>query len=370
MAADGRPPCRADHIGSLLRPAALRQAFRRHAAGELDDAGFALIQDHAIRAVVLMQEEVGLKVATDGEFRRGSYWSRFVERTEGLAVRDAIFTFRDAHGHEQAFTAPHVTGPVRRGAPIALDEFTFLSAATTALAKATLPAPSTMHFWRGARYADPGVYGDARDFFRDLGAVYRAEIAALAAAGCRYVQLDEVALAMLCDGDVRARVAAEGGDAAALVRLYVEAINEAVAARPPGVTVGVHMCRGNFKGRYLAEGGYEAVAETVFHAARVDHFLLEFDTPRAGDFAPLRLVPEDKGVVLGLVSTKVPALEPLDLLRRRVDEAARYLDQDRLAISPQCGFASTVAGNPVEEADERAKLARVVEAAAAIWQDA
>jgi 5-methyltetrahydropteroyltriglutamate--homocysteine methyltransferase len=367
----GRPPFRADHIGSLLRPAALRHAFRQHAAGELGDVEFGRMQDESIAAVVRLQQEAGLAVVTDGEFRRGSYWSRFVERTDGLAVRDAVFKFRDDHGHEQAFTAPHVTGKVMRQQPIALDEFTFLrDRAKEAVAKITLPSPSTMHFYRGHLYAEPGIYADPATFFRDLAAVYRAEIADLARAGCRYVQLDEVALAMLCDPAARDRAAADGTDPDALAATYVEAINQAVAGRPADMVVGIHMCRGNFKGKYLAEGGYESVAERLFAGADVNHFLLEFDTARAGDFAPLRLVPKNKSVVLGLISSKTPELEPLDLLRRRIDAAARYVDLHRLAISPQCGFASTVAGNPVSEEDERAKLRRVVEAAQAVWGSA
>jgi 5-methyltetrahydropteroyltriglutamate--homocysteine methyltransferase len=230
-----------------------------------------------------------------------------------------------------------------------------------------MPAPSTMHFWRGRRYADPGVYADAREFIVDLGRVYREEIAAVAAAGGRYVQLDEVALAMLCDPAARERVRADGADPDALVDLYVDAINEAVKGLPAGMVVGVHMCRGNYKGKYLSEGGYDSIAERLFQRADVNHFLLEYDTPRAGDFAPLRFVPSDKGVVLGLVSSKIPALEPLDALKRRAEEAAKYIAADRLAISPQCGFASTIGGNPVTEADEVAKLTRCVEAAKAIW---
>ena len=370
MPATGRPPFRADHIGSLLRPAELRRAFRQHAEGELDETSFRRVQNEAIRDVVRLQQDVGLAVCTDGEFRRGSYWSRFVELTQGLSVRQALFSFRDEHGHEQSFTAPHVVGRVSRRAPIALDEFSYLRSIAAATPKITLPSPSTMHFWRGRQFADPGVYDDARNFFRDLGAVYRLEIADLADAGCRYVQIDEVALAMLCDSAARERAKADGTDPDALAGMYVDAINQAVAGRPADMAVGVHMCRGNFKGKYLAEGGYESVAERLFAGADVNHFLLEFDTPRAGDFTPLRLVPKGKGVVLGLVSSKTAALEPLDLLKRRIDEASRHIDLDRLAISPQCGFASTVAGNPVTEADERAKLRRVVETADAVWGSA
>jgi methionine synthase II (cobalamin-independent) len=363
----GRPPFRADHVGSLLRPPALREAFRRHGAGEIDDAAYCAVQDRCIREAVAMQEAVGLEVVSDGEFRRGSYWGRFVERIRGFAIRPAQFKFRDDAGHEVAFTAPYAVAPIRRAQPLALDEFVFLRAATRTTAKITLPAPSTMHFYRCGDFAAPAAYRDVDRFFADLAAAFRAEIAALGEAGCRYVQLDEVAVALLCDPAIRAQVAAAGSAPDRLVDLYIDAINQAVAGRPADMAIGVHMCRGNFKGHYLAAGGYASVAERFFAHTNVDHFLLEYDTPRAGDFAPLRFVPNDKGVVLGLVSTKTPALEDLDGLKRRVAQAAQFMDADRLAIGPQCGFASTVAGNPLGEADQRAKLALIVRAAAEIW---
>jgi len=363
---DGRAPFRADHIGSLLRPAELRQAFKDRQAGHIDDAAFAQIQDRAIREAVALQQAAGLGVVTDGEFRRGSYWGRFVERIDGFVIKPAGFKFRDDHGHEVDFTGTYAAGKLARRQPLALDEFSFLRDVTRATPKITLPAPSTMHFYRCTDFADPAVYRDAESFFADLTAIYRAEIAALAGVGCRYVQLDEVALALLCDPAIRSTVEAAGEEPDRLVTLYIEALNEAVAGAPLDMIFGVHMCRGNFRGHYLGAGGYEFVAERFFTAARVNHFLLEYDTARAGDFSPLRFV-ADKGVVLGLVSTKTPALEPIAELKRRVHEAARCVDLDRLAISPQCGFASTVAGNPVTEADERAKLGRVVEAAQEIW---
>ncbi len=364
---NGRPPFRADHIGSLLRPPALRQAFRQHAAGEIGDDEFSRIQDDCIRAVVRLQEEAGLAVVSDGEFRRGSYWGRFVERTDGFDIRAAQFKFRDDHGHMVDFTAPYAKAKIRRARAIAVDEFAFLRDTATATPKITLPSPSTMHFYRCTDFADRSVYPETEAFAADLAAVFAQEISELAAAGCRYVQLDEVALALLCDPAIRAQVSAAGGDPDALVDLYIDGINRAVAACPPDVVVGVHMCRGNLKGHYLAAGGYESVAERFFTRTNVNHFLLEYDTPRAGDFAPLRFVPKDKGVVLGLISSKTPALETVDALARRVDEAEQFIDRDRLAISPQCGFASTVAGNPLSEADERAKLRLTVEAAAKIW---
>ncbi|HEX3430925.1 MAG TPA: 5-methyltetrahydropteroyltriglutamate--homocysteine S-methyltransferase [Rhizomicrobium sp.] len=363
----GRPPFRADHVGSLLRPAALREAFRQHGAGEIDDGAFRAAQDRCIREAVAMQEAVGLKVVTDGEFRRGSYWGRFVERMQGFTIKPALFRFRNDAGHEVGFTAPYATEKIRRAQPLALDEFAFLQQVTQVTAKVTLPAPSTMHFYRCNDFAAREAYQDVDAFMADLAAAFRAEIAALAEAGCRYVQLDEVAIALLCDPAIRAQVEAAGSAPDALVDLYIDVINQAVAGCPADMVVGVHMCRGNFKGHYLAAGGYGSVAERFFANTAVDHFLLEFDTPRAGDFAPLRFVSKDKGVVLGLVSTKTPMLEDLDGLQRRVEEAGRAIDVARLAIGPQCGFASTVAGNPLSEADQRAKLALIVHAAAEIW---
>ena len=353
-------PFRADHIGSLLRPKKLREAFRRHSMGEIPTQALRAVQDEAIREVVALQEDCGLRVVSDGEFRRVSYWEKFVRLTRGLEVKDAMFTFHDAEGRDSKFTAPYVSGKVSRAEPITLDEWGFGNT------KITMPAPSTMHFYR---FTDWGsAYDSAEAFFRDLGKVYQAEIADLAKAGCKYVQLDEVAVAILCDPAAREKVKAKGGDPDRLVDLYIDAINEAVSGRLKDVTVGVHVCRGNYKGMYLSEGGYDSVAERFFGRTNVDHFLLEFDTPRAGGFAPLRFVPKNKGVVLGLVSSKTPVLEKLDDLKRRAAEASKYIDLDRLAVSPQCGFASTMGGNPVTEADERAKLRLCVEAARRIWR--
>ena len=363
----GQPPFRADHIGSLLRPKKLREAFRAHAAGTLPDDAFRAVQDEAIRDVIRLQEDCGLELATDGEFRRISYWEKFVRLTDGLVVKDAVFTFHDDHGHESAFTAPYVTKRVSRRAPITADEAAFVASAAKGSPKVTMPSPSTMHFYRFTDWGDPSVYRDPAEFFRDLGRIYRQEIAELAAAGCKYVQLDEVALAILCDPAAREKVKAAGGNPDQLVDLYVDALNEAVRDRPDDVTVGVHMCRGNYKGMYLSEGGYDSVGERFFGRADVNHFLLEFDTPRAGGFDPLRFVPKDKGVVLGLVSSKTPVLESIDTLQRRAEEAAKHIDLSRLAISPQCGFASTMGGNPVTEDDERAKLRLCVDAARRIW---
>ena len=365
----GRPPFRADHVGSLLRPQAFRQAFRRHADKEISDSEFASLQDQCIRAIVALQQDVGLQVVTDGEFRRGSYWGRFVERTQGFEIKPASFKFRNDQGHEVAFTAPYAKSKIKRMQPLALDEFEFLHGVTKLAAKITLPAPSTMHFYRCSDFADKAAYADVESFFADLATVFKQEIGELAKAGCRYIQFDEVAVALLCDPGIREQITGSGSDPDALVDLYIDSINQAVADCPPQVVIGVHMCRGNFKGHYLGTGGYKSVAERFFANTSVNHFLLEYDTPRAGDFAPLRFVPKNKGVVLGLISSKTPALESLDTLKRRTEKATQFIDLDRLAISPQCGFASTVAGNPISETDERAKLALVVQAAKAIWAD-
>ncbi len=361
------PDFRADHVGSLLRPAALRQAFKDHLNGKIDDAAFRAAQNKAIDDAVHLQEDAGLVSITDGEFRRASYWARFVERVDGLEVRDALFSFRDDHGHEQAFTAPHVVGPVNRSRPIAEDEFVYLREATDRVPKITLPSPPTMHFWRMNRAVDPGAY-DSRDaLFSDLARVFEEEIAALAARGATYIQLDEVPLAMLCDPAVRAKVADAGLDPVKLIGEYVGLLQKSVQNRPRSVAAAIHLCRGNFKGSFLSEGGYDEIAERLFNDVPVDAYFLEYDTPRAGDFEPLRLVPKGKRVVLGLVSTKTPELESADDLRRRIDEAAKFIDLDQLGLSPQCGFASTVAGNPVTEDDEKSKLARIVEVADSVW---
>jgi len=365
--AHGRPPFRADHIGSLLRPQPLRQAFWRHAAGEIGDAEFAALQDRSIKDVVALQEQVGLQVVTDGEFRRGSYWGRFVERIGGFEIRPAVFKFRNDQGREVEFTAPYAKTKIVRRQPLALDEFVFLRGITKATGKITLPAPSTMHFYRCTDYAESSVYPDAAAFFRDLSSIFQQEIADLTAAGCKYIQLDEVALALLCDPAIQEKVKQMDCEPYALVKLYIDSINDAVSLCPPDVVVGVHVCRGNFKGHYLSAGGYDRVAEHFFAETKVNHFLLEYDTPRAGDFAPLRYVLKGRGVVLGLISSKTPVLENVELLKRRIEEASRTIDLDRLALGPQCGFASTVAGNPLTATDERAKLHLAVQVAEEVW---
>ncbi len=360
------PPFRADHVGSLLRPRALREAFRAHHDGSLPESGFHAVQDEAVRGAIALQEEAGLQAITDGEFRRPSYWARFVERVEGLAVGEALFRFRDADGIETSFTAPHVVAPVRRTGSIAGDEFQFLRANTERTPKITLPSPPTMHFWAGSKFVDNGIYPSEEAYFDDLIKVYRDEIADVAGAGARYIQVDEVPLAMLCDPSLREALQVDGEDPGRRVNQYIDLMNACFRDRG-AVTIGLHLCRGNFRGQWLTEGGYDFVAERMFNELDVDVFFMEYDTPRAGDFAPLRHVPASKSVVLGLISSKTPVLEDVDELRRRIDEAAGHTALERLGISPQCGFASAVTGNPVTYDDQIAKLRLVVETAEKVW---
>ncbi len=365
-AAKANPPFRADHVGSLLRPKEITQAFKDFSAGRIGADAVRAIQDRAIRDAVALQEAAGIKAITDGEFRRASYWSHFVEAVDGLDVKPGMFTFHREAGGEHGFLAPTITGKVSRARPISVDEFEFLKDATGGTPKITMPSPPTMHFW-SQRDGMDDAYDDMDAFIEDLSAVFREEIADLAARGARYVQLDEVPLAMLCDPKVREAVSGIGEDPDGLVDSYVKLFNRCLDGRPADMTIAMHLCRGNYKGQWLSEGGYDAVAERLFNEIDVDAYFMEYDTKRAGDFAPLRHLPAHKIAVLGLISTKTGVLEDKDDLRRRIDEAATHAPLENLAISPQCGFASTVAGNPVTLDDEKAKLALVVEVADAVW---
>ena len=361
------PPYRAEHIGSLLRPASLTAAFRAWSAGEIDDARFRRAQDECIREVVALQEEVGLRVVTDGEFRRASYWGHFLGPVAGLGTAAAIYRFRDDSGEAASFLAPQVEGRVRRRESVGGPAFGFLAGVARATPKVTMPSPPTFHFWRGRDTFAPGTYDDPVEFFSDLAKVYREEIADLAARGARYLQLDDVPLVMLCDPDIRGRLARDGEDADALIDLYLASINDALSDRPANLVVGLHLCRGNHRGKHLASGGYEPIAERLFNELAVDAFFLEYDGERAGGFEPLRFLPEGRRAILGLVSSKSTTLESEADLARRLDEASRHTPLDRLGVSPQCGFASTVGGNPITADIQRRKLGQVVAAARAVW---
>jgi len=361
------PPFRAEHVGSLLRPPALKAAHAAHRAGTLSAQGYAEVLEREVARAVGMQEEVGLRAVTDGEFRRSSWFGFFFEALEGFGLAPSLFRFRDETGHEHAWQTSYATGPIRRRRSICTEEYLCLRQHARGLPKVTMPSPSALHFFRGAQSADPAVYPDLERFWEDVLQVYEAEMAELVRLGCRYVQLDEVPLAMLCDDGIRAQVKAQGADPDALTRRYIDAANRVIAAKGADMTVGMHLCRGNFRSRWMASGGYAPVAERLFQELAVDAFFLEYDSARAGDFTPLAHMGRDKTVVLGLVSSKTPELEDADALKRRIDQASRFVPLQRLAISPQCGFASVAGGNLLSEDEQRRKLARVVEVASAIW---
>jgi 5-methyltetrahydropteroyltriglutamate--homocysteine methyltransferase len=362
-----RPPFQAEHVGSLLRPAKLRAAYRQFADGGIDADGFRAVQDKCIRDVVALQQDLGFEAVNDGEFRRISYWAHFVDGTDGLDVTEARFDFRNERGEATHFLAPLVTGPLRRAHAISGTEFDYLKSVTSAMPKITLPSPPTMHFWTRKDATANAGYADDGAFFAELARIFKEEIADLAGRGARYIQLDEVPLAMLCDPDLRDRLRSEGEDPDGLIAAYVDLINRSLEGRPADMAVGLHLCRGNFKGKWLSEGGYGYVAERLFNDIEVDGFFLEYDTPRSGDFAPLAAVPAEKTVVLGLISSKTPALEDKTALARRIDQATEFIPLDQLALSPQCGFASTVAGNPVTLDDEITKLHLVIDVARDVW---
>jgi len=371
---DGRatPPFRADHVGSLLRPPAVLAAREDRAAGRITGEQLRDVEDEAIRDVVRMQREVGLRSATDGEFRRTSWHMDFIYRLGGISRSDESITvrFRNPDGRiEFSTSALKVDGPLQLRETIFGDDFAFLRsvAGPGVTPKLTIPSPSMVHYRGGPAAIDPAVYPDHERFWADLSAVYAQQVRAVAELGCTYLQLDDTSLAYLNDPAQRAELAARGDDAEHQHLRYIRQINAALAGRPPGLTVTTHMCRGNFRSSWAADGGYDFVAEALFSELAVDGFFLEYDDERSGTFEPLRFVPPGKVVVLGLVTTKRPQLESMDDLRRRIDEAAKYVPIEQLCLSPQCGFSSTVEGNALTPDQQRAKLALIVETAARIW---
>jgi 5-methyltetrahydropteroyltriglutamate--homocysteine methyltransferase len=371
MAERNEPPFRADHVGSLLRPPALLQAREARERGTISQEELRQVEDKAIRDVVRMQEDIGFKAVTDGEFRRTWWHLDFLEKFRNVTVMPPRVKVR-FHTHEGDIELEppglRVDGKLARPGDIFVDHFRFVRSVARAMPKITIPSPSTMHFRGGRKAIDEKAYPDMAGFYADLARVYAEEIAALGAAGCRYLQIDEVNLAYLCDPKLRDQVRNNiGEDPATLPRTYARLINDAIAARPPGMRVCMHLCRGNFQSAWVAEGGYDPVADVLFNEIAVDGYFLEYDDPRSGSFEPLRLVPKGKTVVLGLVTTKLPELESKDELKRRIDEAARYVPLEQLALSPQCGFSSTVEGNKVTLDDQIGKLRLVVETAREVW---
>lgn len=367
---ESRPPFRADHVGSLLRPASLKALRLEKEAGKVSAAELAAAEDAAIREGVKLQEDAGLAGITDGEMRRKSWHMDFLMQLSGLTSEGKVLpvTFHGREG-DRFFTRPdlRLAGRVTRPRPIFVDAFKFLKSATTRTPKLTMPSPSMFYTQVGRANIDRAVYPDLGAFVEDLAAAYRAEIADLYAAGCRYLQLDDVSLAYLCDEEMRARGREQGDDPDAQLALSVKLIQATLRDRPRDLTVCTHLCRGNFRSSWRAQGGYATVAETIFTQLPYDGFFLEFDDARSGDFSPLRHVPKHVRVVLGLVSSKVGGLEKMDDLKRRLDEASRYIALDQLCVSPQCGFSSTVEGNDVTVSQEQAKLALCVDLARDVW---
>jgi 5-methyltetrahydropteroyltriglutamate--homocysteine methyltransferase len=370
-----RPPFRADQVGSLLRPEALKQAREQFlgpqtptsSLGPHDDARLQEVEDRCIRQCIAMQERIGLRAVTDGEFRRRSWWLELILGWEGFAADrtgSKRLKWRNESGITQGFSELRVTGKIRWRPSAVVRAFEFLKKNTQALPKVTMPAPNCVHYYTGG---NTGYYKDEDAFWADLISAYRKEIDALVAAGARYIQLDDTSIAFICDPAHRDFVRSWGKDPQRLLEFYAERINETLAGVPPHVTITLHQCRGNREGNWAAEGGYEPVADVLFNRVNVQGYFLEYDTPRAGGFEPLRLLPKGKRVVLGLVSTKTGALENKSDLQRKIESASRFAPLDQLALSLQCGFASSIKGNPLTHAEQEAKLARIVETADRVW---
>ena len=365
-----RPPFRADHVGSLLRPPELLKARADHAAGRIDAAALRAAEDAAIRDAVKLQEEIGLQSITDGEMRRGSWHMDFLYQIGGVKkTGDTAQVHFHNEGGDVTFTPTGllVDEKLRLDHCIFADDFTFLKSVTNRTPKLTIPSPSMMHYRGGRANIDDKVYADLDAFWSDLAGVYRQEIAALGNLGCTYLQIDDTTLSYLNDPKQRAYINSLGANSRVQHLTYIKTLNAAMRDRPKGMTICTHTCRGNFRSSWAAEGGYDRIAEAVFGGLEVDGFFLEYDDARSGTFEPLRFVPKGKKVVLGLVTTKKGALETKDALKRRIDEAAKVLPLDQLCLSPQCGFSSTVDGNAVTVAEEAAKLRLVVEVAREVW---
>jgi len=365
------PPFRADHVGSLLRPQRLLQAREDLAADRISTDELRQIEDDSIRDVVRMQEDVGLQSATDGEFRRASWHMDFIYALDGIskAEDDLVVHFHNPDGDiDYTPAALKVTGRIDLREPTFGEDFKFLrDTVTSATPKLTIPSPSMVHYRGGAAAIDPAVYPDKDDFWTDLTSAYVKQVRMVHELGCTYLQFDDTSLAYLNDPNQRKMMAERGEDAEHLHVAYIRHINEALADKPEGITITTHMCRGNFRSSWVAEGGYDFVAEALFGELGVDGFFLEYDDARSGGFEPLRFVPKDKLVVLGLVTTKRGELEDKDELKRRIEEASQFLDLDQLCLSGQCGFSSTAEGNNVSFDEQVAKLRRIVEVADEVW---
>ncbi len=362
-----KPPFRADHVGSLLRPAELKAAREKHERGEITPDGLRVIEDRAIEDVIRKQESIGLKSITDGEFRRAFWNYDFLGKLDGVEayLGERKIKFQGVNPKPMML---RVTGKLGAYTPHPMVEhFRFVAEKTKEPAKMTIPSPSSLHFRYGRDAVPEAIYPNMDDFYRDLGESYNKAVHAFADAGCRYLQLDEVNFTYLCDPALRQQVTARGDDPEKLPMIYADMLNASIAGIPDDMTITMHLCRGNFRSTFVASGGYEPVAEVLFNSINVHGYFMEYDSDRAGGFEPLRFVPKGKTVVLGLVTSKTGTLESRDELMRRIDEAAKFIDINQLALSPQCGFASTEEGNVLTEDEQWAKLARVVEVADEVW---
>jgi 5-methyltetrahydropteroyltriglutamate--homocysteine methyltransferase len=363
------PPFRADHVGSFLRPKPLLDAREKFKRGEINAEQLRAVEDESIRGVVRFQEELGFQGVTDGEFRRTYFHVDFLTQLEGVAEKGGMqVKFQKASGEiDYAPPVMHVTGKVRHVKPIQLRDFQFLKSVTSRTPKVTIPSPTMLHFRGGRAGISQEAYPDLEQFYTDIAAAYAAELKSLAEAGLKYVQLDDTNLAYLCDETQREGARKRGDDPDELPKRYARLINAAIANRPAGMHIAVHLCRGNFRSSWAASGGYEPVAQVLFNELKVDSYFLEYDDARSGDFAPLRHVPKGKTVVLGLITTKLGALESKDDIKRRIDEAAKYMPLEQMCLSPQCGFSSTVHGNDVQVEQQAEKCRLVVEMAKDVW---
>jgi len=363
------PPFRVEHVGSFVRPEPLLQAARAFKSKQISQEAFADIQDKSIRDVVSFQESIGLPAITDGEFRRRSWSAGFIDAVDGFGLRDGTLTFRDESRVIGIASSPYAKAPLRRRQRIVADDFRFLKKhVKKGLPKVTIAAPDVMHYFLGPKSFETSAYRDREAFFGDLVRIYREEIAELAAEGCTYLQLDDTALPCNCDDHAREDVKARGEDAMELTVRYARLFNDCISAKPQGMSVAIHLCRGNLKGAWMAEGGYEPIAEVLFNQINAGTYCLEYDTERSGDFSPLRFVPKGKRVILGLVSTKTPKLESKEILKRKIHEAAKYVPLEQLGIGPQCGFSSGGGGGQAVTQDEtRRKLDLVMEVARDVW---
>jgi 5-methyltetrahydropteroyltriglutamate--homocysteine methyltransferase len=363
-----RPPFRADHVGSLLRPKDLQAARAAWKAGQLDASGLRTVEDRCIAAAIARQEEIGLRAATDGEYRRAYWHYDFVAGLDGIEIYEPEQKIQ-FKGNVPLPHALRVTGKIGWTKPVMLEDYKFVTRhVRTAVAKQTIPSPSVVHFRGGRRAIDAAAYPELDGFFADLAEAYHKAVGTFAAAGCRYLQIDEVNIAYLCDPEQIAALKARGEHVDNLLGTYANMLNRAIEARTPDMAISMHLCRGNFRSTWVAQGGYEPVAEVLFNQINADAYFMEYDSDRAGGFEPLRFVPRGpKIVVLGLVTSKTGALETKDELKRRIDAAARYLPLEQLALSPQCGFASTEEGNTLTEEEQWAKLRLCVEVAQEVW---